>query len=322
MSYRSYLEQIHAHIAFLQSKGFDIEELKVEAGFIRCHQINKDQQRGELVYKTRRIKLNNGLTGIQTWYRGAKGETASFQTYGMGPVENEEVSVLKVFPEITQGTASQQHDDAARKAYGFWRYSETNGRSEYLERKKVGYYGIRFRSSLQYGDVAVVPMRDEVGRLWNYQLLNSDGTNRLPKEARTEGLFHMIGVAANGQPIGVAESYVTSASCFELTSIPTACAFSCQNLKSVAIILRQKYPESRLIIFADNDRHLQVKGGVNQGIIKGQEAIRAIEVGAVLVSPDFGSLEVSKGLSDWNDLVHQYGVDYAKAQIEGMLKGK
>ncbi len=320
MPYKSYSEQIQGHVLFLQSKGFNIAELKVEKGFVRCHQMDKNQRRGELVYKARMIKLQNGLTGIQTWYRGQQGETGSFQTYGKGPVEKEKALELRVSAEIKGRAASKQYDDASRKAYGFWQYSATSGRSEYLERKKVGYYGIRFRSSSQYGDVAVIPIRDAFGRLWSYQLLNPDGTKRQPKDARTEGLFHIIGVPINNQLIGIAESYVTSASCFELTGIPTACAFSCQNLKSVAITLRQGYPQSRLIIFGDNDRHLEIKGGMNQGVIKGQEAVRVLEVGAILVSPDFGTLEASKGLSDWNDLIHQYSFAYAKAQLERMLR--
>lgn len=114
----------------------------------------------------------------------------------------------------------------------------------------MGYYGIKFRSTAEYGNVAVIPMTDSTGHLWSYQLLNPDGTKRQPKDARTKGLFHLIGPPVNGQAIGMAESYVTSASCFELTGIPTACAFSCQNLKNVAEVLQEHYPRSKLIIFA------------------------------------------------------------------------
>ena len=79
---------------------------------------------------------------------------------------------------------------AARKAYGFWNYSSMQVRSEYLERKGVGYYGIRFRSGEKYGDVAIVPMVDEKRRISSYQILNSNGTKRQPKETRAEGLHH------------------------------------------------------------------------------------------------------------------------------------
>lgn len=320
MSYKPYSEQIHLHVMFLKSKGFDIDDLKVNTDFVRCRQTEKCQYRGELVYKTRITKLNNGLTGMQTWFRGPQGESSSFQTYGLGPSENEHLAPLETTVEEKLVVDVAVHDAAGRKAYGFWQYSAVSGRSDYLERKKVGCYGIRFRSSTQYGDVAVIPMVDSQGKLWSYQLLNPDGTKRQPKDARTVGLFHMVGIPFDGQPIGIAESYVTSASCFELTGIPTACAFSCQNLKDIVMVFKQSYPKSKLIIFADNDRHLETRGAVNQGRLKALEAINSVDGGVVLVAPDFGSSTAVKGLTDWNDLIHEMGLEYAKRQVEEQLR--
>lgn len=320
MSYKSYAEQICAHVMFLRSKGFEITELAVNTDFVRCHQTGSSQYRGELAYKTRTVKLDNGLTGIQTWFRGPQGETSSFQTYGLGLTEHEQKLCLESSVGTKYSKDNTRHEAAGKKAYGFWLHSLTTGRSEYLDRKKVGSYGIRFRSSAQYGDVAVVPMTDASGRLWNYQLLNPDGTKRQPKDARTEDLFHVAGVPVDGHPIGVAESYVTAASCFELTGIPTACAFSCENLKTIAMILKQKYHKSQLVIFADNDRHLQSRGVPNKGLLKAREALNAVGARAVLVVPDFGVVEAHKGLSDWNDLINQRGLEYAKAQVDEQLR--
>jgi phage/plasmid primase-like uncharacterized protein len=320
MSYKPYSEQIHMHIMFLKSKEFDIDELKVNTDFVRCRQTEKCQYRGELTYKTRTMKLNNGLTGVQTWFRGPQGESSSYQTYGLGPIENESIECLKKSVDIHQDIDVAKHDAAGRKAYGFWAHSAASGRSEYLERKKVGYYGIRFRNSVQYGDVAVIPMVDEKGRLWSYQMLNRDGTKRQPKDARTEGLFHVIGTPIDGQSLGIAESYVTSASCFELTGIPTVCAFCCQNLKSIAAIIKQRYPKSRLIIFADNDMHLEARGATNQGRLKALEAIKSVGGEATLIIPEFDGQEASKGLSDWNDMIHHKGPEHTKAQIERQLR--
>jgi hypothetical protein len=319
MPYKSYSVQIQEHLLFLKSKGFDITELKVNTDFVRSHEEGRCRSRGELAYKTRTKLLNNGLTGLQTWFRGPQGESCGFQTYGVGPSENEKAVHIDAVSKVGLHVDVKEYDEAGRKAYGFWQYSSTTGRSAYLERKKVGHYGIRFRSSDQYGDVAVIPMLDTSGRLWNYQLLNPDGTKRQPKDARTEGLFHTLGSPANGSLIGIAESYVTSASCLELTGIPTICAFNCQNLKPVALILRKCYPESQLVIFADNDRHLE-RATVNQGVLKGQGALDALGAGAFMVAPDFGDSEASKGLSDWNDLIQQKSIEYARAQMQEQLK--
>ncbi len=320
MSYKSYSEQIREHLAFLNAKHFDVTELKVNEGFIRSHETGRCKSRGELAYKTRTVQLNNGLTGVQTWFRGPQGETCRFQTYGLGPSESEEITRVEAVTKANQQLDALKYEAAGRKAYGFWQHSLTCGTSEYLKRKKVGCYGIRFRHSEQYGDVAVIPMVDMLGRLWNYQLLNADGSKRQPKDARTEGLFHAIGTPINGRMIGLAESYVTSASCFELTGIPTVCAFSCQNLKNIALMLRERYPESPLVVFADNDKHLEARGGPNQGLVKGLEALNSLDGRAIMVVPDFGNTTASKGLSDWNDLINQKGYEYAKRQLEGQLK--
>lgn len=322
MSYKSYKKQVEEHLMFLQTQGFAISELQVNADFVRAPQIDRNQVRGELVYKTTCRKLDNGLTGLQTWYRGPGGISNRFMTYGMGPCEDEKIKFESaiVVSNMHKQQEAQQHEIAARKAYGFWNYSATLGRSVYLEKKGVGSYGVRFRSDDKFGNVAIIPMVDESGRIWSYQILNENGDKRQPKGTRADGLFHMIGKALNGSPIGIAESYVSAASCFELTGITTACAFSCQNLKNITVILQRRYPESRLIVFADNDRHLEMRGAANQGIIKGREAVFSIGRNVALVAPDFGDAEACKDLTDWNDLIHYKGFEYAKAQIAEQLR--
>lgn len=86
------------------------------------------------------------------------------------------------------------------------------------------------------------------------------------------------------------------------------------------MILKQKYPKSRLVIFADNDRHLESRGVTNKGLSKAREALDAVGDGAVLVVPDFGPSEAHKGLSDWNDLINQGGFEHAKTQIDEQLR--
>lgn len=251
------------------------------------------------------------MVGIATWCRGHGGLQSNYQTYGLGPTESEAIPQIINTISQTEEMISETHCSVAKKAYGFWQHSSITGTSDYLNRKGVGSYGIRFRQSEQYGNTAVIPMYNSDGRLWNYQLLNADGSKRDAKGGRTNGLFHSLRPLLNKQPIGIAESYVTSATCMELTDIPVVCAFSCHNLKSVAMAIRQLYPNSSLIIFADNDRHLNQ----NQGLLKAQEACDSIKTRIIMSAPDFGDLEPSKEASDWNDLVRLKGTDFAKLQI-------
>lgn len=323
MAYKSYSNQVTEHLAFLKSKGFNVLDLKVDAGFIRCCEDGESQGRGELAYKTSSRVLDNGLTGLQTWFRGLQGATDRFLTYGLGPKEEEIIEKQKTAVSATVNALNKDmssYEEAGRRAYGFWQHSSVSGRSEYLERKGVGYYGIRFRNAELYGAVAVIPMYDTAGRLWNYQLLNPDGTKRHPKNTRSEGLFHILGNLIDGRVIGIAESYVTSASCQELTGIPVVCAFCSQNLKAVAIAMRERYIKSPLIIFSDNDRYAETRGMPNQGVLKAQEAVKASGYPSFVVEPDFCGLGDSKSLSDWNDLIREKGFEYARAQMNEKLE--
>jgi len=325
MTYKRYSDQVQEHLNFLRSKGFQIKNLQINVGFIRCLELGLNQTRGELAYKTSLKLLDNGLTGLQTWCRGPGGMTDRFLTYGFGP-EGEMIQSSKPSENLVFGEKEQidnencivdlsKYEEAGRKAYGFWCYSELAGRSEYLEKKNVGCYGIRFRNSEQYGTAAIIPMVDHCERLWNYQILNRDGSKRHPKSARIEGLHHKIGIPVDGLIIGLAESYVTSSSCYELTGIPVVCAFSSQNLKSVALLIRELYPNSPIAIFADNDKHLEVKGLTNQGMLKAEETLRALGRATSIIEPDFSELTAAKETTDWNDLIHRKGFEFAKAQI-------
>ena len=128
--------------------------------------------------------------------------------------------------------------------------------------------------------------------------------------AVVEGLFHKLGEPINGQDIGVAESYVTSATCFELSGIPVICAFSSGNLPVVAKDIRSQYPMSRLIIFADNDRHLEK----NVGILAAEKAVVLVGSNSLLAFPEFGAIPASQDASDWNDLVRLVGVEVTRFQ--------
>lgn len=303
MPYKTYADQLLEHLTFLQAHGLDVTELAADAGFIRCRPIGETRGRGELSYKTTSSILNNGLFGLVTWCRGDGGDQDIIKTYGLGP-NGDEVAQLPASSAPAVIQSAETYESASRSAYGFWNHSQVQGESDYLKRKGVGYHGIRFRSSKEFGNVAVVPMVDIDGNLWNYQLLNSDGSKRFGKGGRTHELFHSLRPIVNGSAFGVAESYVTAATCMENTGIPCFCAFSCNNIKDVVCALASKYTDSRIVIFADNDRHLPV----NQGMECAKSAAAAVGQRATVAAPDFGDRLPSKDESDWNDLLRILGI--------------
>ena len=56
------------------------------------------------------------------------------------------------------------------------------------------------------------------------------------------------------------------------------CSFSSENLVETVSKLSKKYPKSKIIIFPDNDRHLEEKGLPNKGVLRAVEAINQVEM--------------------------------------------
>lgn len=309
MSYMTMKEQIRSHLSFLVSNGLDVSELKINSGFIRCRSVGQDDGRGELSYKTTQSVLNNGTIGLATWCRCQGGVVKTHKTYGS--LEGTGINGM-----LLDGQIEEQGDlESARKSELFWEYSDHVGESDYLRRKGVGYYGIRFRNNV-YGRVAVIPLRDADGKLWSYQLLNADGTKRVPKNVRVSGLFHILQPFVNGQPIGLAESYVVAATCYETIGLPAVTAISSSNLERAAMILRNKYPNSRIIILADNDRHLEQNKGVQAACM----ARDRLGTNCTVAIPDFEGLPATSDYSDWNDLVRDKGHQVVRNTLTRIIR--
>lgn len=327
---KTYDDQLNEHIAFLKLNGLDVTELRVfsagNAEYVRCRAIGETSGRGEYCYQTIGSVLNNGKFGLSTICRGSSGErSAPFRTYGLPPdgnIINAQVnSASFASPEVKKSydQEGRSSEGAIRKSRYMWSIAKEAGRSDYLEKKKVGAYGIRFLEN-KYGRVAVVPGRDLGGNILALEFLNPNGDKRFLKGSSWKGVFHMLRAPVNGQHIGIAESYATAATCLELLGIPTVCVFAAGNLPTVAKSINEMFPDSPLIFFADNDRHLETKGE-NIGVLKAKEAQAGLECSISLFVPDFGDLEPSKEASDWNDLVRLKGADAARAQIAVAMVG-
>ena len=307
MSYMTMEEQIASHLTFLKNEQLDIAELLIDKGFIRCDLQGAPQGRGELCYQTKKTLFNNGLVGLATWLRTKGGEVKRHKTYGLW---NQPKS-----PNENPSVDTTSESEAIKKAKLFWSMSDQSGESEYLLIKGVGYYGIRFRQT-DYGKVAVVPLTDISGNIYSYQLINADGSKRFAKGVSNIELLHMLQQPINGFPIGLAESYVTAASCFEITGMTMVTAFSSKNLKRVGTKLRKYFPQSPLIIFGDDDRHLQENKGRRAALATQEELGTACDV----VIPDFAGYPISREFSDWNDYVRENGVRAAREAIQKALK--
>jgi hypothetical protein len=317
MPIKTFSEQIAEHLAFLRSVGLEVDELIINSVRpLRCRAIGDSAGRGEYAYSSKKRSMQNGLVGLSTWCRGPSGDQ-TFRTYGQDG-ENVSCSIFSKKEDSFARQSSPPNKGSGEKARFIWSQAGEIGSSPYLARKGIGAHGLRYLHN-QYGCVAVVPCCDPSNTIQALQFLNPSGDKRFLNGSSCAGLFHNLAELIDGRLIGISESYSTSTTCFELSKIPIVCAFSAVNIPAVTKIILEKYSKSPIVIFADNDRHLEAEGKPNQGRLKALQAQKLDETRVSLAVPDFGDCEPSKEASDWNDLARIRGVEVAKEQIRNCL---
>ncbi len=175
---------------------------------------------------------------------------------------------------------------------------------EYLKAKGVDAHGIYLSAR---GDL-LVPMVDKNRCLWNVEVIKAGGG---PKKGlfggRRKGVFFTIPGQPGNNNLFICEGYSTGATIYEKTAATVICSFNAGNLPHIAQDIKELYPAHNITIAADND---QFSNGKNVGIVKAQEAARAISAG--LTYPAFTLDQIStwrrlnnnqeKGPTDFNDL--------------------
>ena len=171
-----------------------------------------------------------------------------------------------------------------------------------------------------------IPATDCEGTLWTVQYIAEDGTKRFAKDSRKEGSFHVLGglEKLSGMPvIVIAEGYATAATIKDATGLPAVVsAFDSGNLKPVAKALHDKYPNTPIIVAADDDKHLELTKGINPGKEKGKEA--ADSVNGLIILPTFApgeQLSNPRQFSDFNDLANnsKLGIEGIKRQLKSKI---
>jgi putative DNA primase/helicase len=189
--------------------------------------------------------------------------------------------------------------EARTKASAIWKAAKPVAAIHpYLVRK-----GIQPHDAREYQGALVVPMR-AAGELHSLQFIADDGAKRFLAGGRVAGCYCAIGKP--GDALVICEGFATGASIREATGLAVAVAFNAGNLGAVALSLRERFPDLRLIVAADDDA--ATPG--NPGLSKATEAARA--VGGLLAVPGFGE-DRPAGASDFNDLAKSRGVEAVRA---------
>lgn len=167
--------------------------------------------------------------------------------------------------------------EAAIEAAEMWRRAPyANDDHPYVVKKRLDAAILR-----EVNGKLLVPMYDGLGRLWNLQRIDGDGSKRFLRGGRTEGLFCTIGqFSAHGESACIGEGYATMAAVHRASGYPCIVAFSAKNMGAVGRLWNAARPDLHFIICADDDTG-NPQGNVG---LKAAEAV-AIEIGAKVAVP-------------------------------------
>ena len=262
---------------------------------------------------------NEGDDKPNSWYVGYRDgdfETGAFGCWKLGVSEtfcNKEASDFT--PEEKKAYAIKQsemrqlheadkrakHQQAETSVNERWTQAEQVDSHQYLADKGVRSYDLRVdRGAL------LVPLFNIDGEMVNIQSIFPNGEKRFTKGGQKKGCFYLLGDVTD--TIIFCEGYSTGASIYEATKIAVAICFDAGNLMPVALDLSTQYPNAKILIAGDDDRHNEV----NTGRIKACET--ATHVGGSVVFPVFDEHEKDNP-TDFNDLHRLTGLKEVKKQI-------
>ena len=242
------------------------------------------------------------------WKTGLSEKWSSKPDQALTPAERTEYrNRIEKVKQEAEFTRLQLEADAAKKCASIIAAArDATDDNPYCIRKGIKPYGLK-----EFKDkrTLIVPIRDGGGTLTSLQFIDEDGTKRFKSHGKVQGCYYSFG----GKPdaaVLICEGFATGASLHQITGYPVALAFNAGNLEAVALVLRAKLPEIRIIVCADNDRFTECG---NVGMAKAAAA--ALAVGGLLAVPQFASDEGKP--TDFNDLHQQQdGANAVRACID------
>jgi len=197
----------------------------------------------------------------------------------------------------------QRYAENAQKAHGLYaRLDPATNAHPYLQAKGVS---VDPALRLTHNNALVIPFRNVDGEFRSLQYITPEGDKSLFKEAPKAGNFFVTGGALeNGAPVLYAEGYATARSLHMATGLPVVMTVDAGNMRTVAEILGERYPDSPHFFMADLDHAKQD----NKGLLMALDAAARVPNGAVL-PPDFTDAEKATGLTDFNDLHQSRGLE-------------
>lgn len=233
-----------------------------------------------------------------TWFKDKSISASDRKQYVKKIQKAKEEAALKL---------KKDHELASAEASSIWKKATPEiGNHKYLQTKCVKPHGIRTN-----GFELVIPMYSD-GNIWSVQTIDPAGKKRFHKGGKKQGCYYPRGKPGNA--ICLTEGFATAATIREVTGYAVACCFDSGNLKPVAVSIRKKHPDIKIIICADNDQYSEINTGITEGLKASHEA------NAYLAVPTFNDIKTKP--TDFNDLYKLEGKEPVIKIIEDSLKAK
>jgi len=201
---------------------------------------------------------------------------------------------------------------AQEKAQRIWKNATPSPEHPYLARKGIGAGTAR-----KHGDILYVPMYDGT-TIVNLQCITPEGEKRFLVGGKKKGTMTYLAAASDSKDtIVICEGYATGMSIRQATALPVVVAFDAGNLLPVAEVIRDKYPDARIVFAADND---QWREGGNIGIERAKAALEKVGGRGCVKIPVF-ALEHPDRPTDWNDYHALNGIEAMSDEWKDITSG-
>ncbi len=273
-------------------------------------------------YRLREVRTDAGtyvVTGSFGDWRGQERHRVEVDWQGITEAERDALQARRqAQAEADAQARAAAAAQAAMTAAELWASAarEPLGSVPYLQRKAVQAEGCRY---LRDGSIVIPLLRYDLPRdqaLKALQVIRHDGTKRFTKGFEKPGCCLRLGHVVVGEPLLICEGWATGLSLRMALErkLPVFVGLDAGNLLPVAQLLRGLYPQSPLLICADDDW----RTAGNPGRHKAHVTAKAVAECAYTWPVFQRHLRGPKD-TDFNDLALRQGLNAVRQQIRQVL---